>query len=76
MSMLPQIVSSAHWMNQLFSARAAVEGGIVRRQVSDVEKIIGREVFEAELRRRGFRAVVNAGQYVVFCNREVLRLIE
>ncbi len=63
------------WLLQLFSAKSAREGGIVRRAVRDVEQIIGRHNFEYELRRRGFHAVENAGQYVIFCNNEVVRLL-
>lgn len=62
------------WLLQLFSAKTAREGGIVRRQIRDVERIIGRTNFEFELRRRGYHAVENAGQYVIFCNNESLRL--
>lgn len=73
---LPAFLAPDIWLRQLFAARAAAEGGIVRRQVRDVERIVGRARFEAELKRRGFRAVENAGQYVVFCNRGPVRLIE
>ena len=45
------------WLLQLFSAKSAREGGIVRRAVRDVEQIIGRNNFEYELRRRGYHAV-------------------
>ena len=73
---VPQIsVTPEMWLLQLFSAKSAREGGIVRRQVRDVERIIGRSVFEAELHRRGYRAVENAGQYVIFCNREPVRIV-
>jgi hypothetical protein len=61
------------WFSQLFSARTARQGGIVRRQVRDVERIIGRSAFAAELKRRGYRAVENAGQFVIFCNNEPLK---
>ena len=63
------------WLLQMFSAKTAREGGIVRRQIRDVERIVGRANFENELRRRGFHAVENAGQYVVFCNNEAVRLL-
>ncbi|MEL6296764.1 MAG: N-(5'-phosphoribosyl)anthranilate isomerase [Pseudomonadota bacterium] len=69
-------VSPEIWMRQLFGAKAALDGGIVRRQVADVERIVGRLRFEAELRRRGYRAVENAGQLVIFCNRSPVRLLE
>ena len=76
MNALSPYISSDRWMRQIFSSQAASDGGVVRRQVRDVERLIGRSVFEAELRRRGFRAVENAGQYVIFCNSGPLRLVE
>lgn len=63
------------WLAQMFASRAARDGGVVRRKVRDVERIVGRARFEAELTRRGYRAVENAGQFVIFCNREPLRII-
>ncbi|QUJ77711.1 N-(5'-phosphoribosyl)anthranilate isomerase [Sulfitobacter albidus] len=63
------------WMIDLFSARAAARGGVIRRSVRDIEKYVGRVEFEDELRRRGFHAVENAGQLVIFCNQEPIRLV-
>lgn len=71
----PPQITPERWMRQIFSARAACEGGVVRRRVRDVERIVGRSAFEAELRRRGYRAVENAGHFVIFCNREAVRLL-
>ena len=76
MTILPAFLSSDLWLHQIFTARAATKGGIVRRQVRDVDRIVGLDRFEAELRRRGYRAVENAGQYVIFCNRGRVRVIE
>lgn len=76
MTALPPHLTPERWLRQLFSARAACDGAVVRRKIRDVERIVGRAAFEAELRRRGFRAVENAGQLVIFCNREPVRLIE
>ena len=76
MSALPDFLTPEHWLRQTFSAKQARGGGVVRRSVHDVERIVGRAAFEAELRRRGFRAVENAGQYVIFCNAAPLRLID
>lgn len=57
----------------LFASRAARQGAVIRRKVRDVEKAVGRDAFRAELERRGFSAVENAGQFVIFCNREPVR---
>ena len=75
MSQLPEVISPERWIVHLFSARSAAEGGTVRRKVSDVERLIGRERFLHEVRRRGFRAVENAGQFIVFCNREPVHVL-
>lgn len=76
MQHLPLPISPERWMVQLFSARSAAEGGIVRRKIADVERMVGRERFLSEVRRRGYRTVENAGQFIVFCNRQPVRLLE
>lgn len=63
------------WMTHLFSAKTARQGGVVRRKLRDVERYVGRDVFEAELKRRGYHTVENAGQLIVFCNQEPIREI-
>lgn len=63
-------------MRNLFSSRAAAEGAVIRRKLRDIERFVGRDAFMAEIRRRGFQAVENAGQIVIFCNREPIRLIQ
>ncbi|MBS3982036.1 MAG: N-(5'-phosphoribosyl)anthranilate isomerase [Rhodobacteraceae bacterium] len=70
MSPLPDMITPEKWIVHLFSARSVAEGGTVRRKVADVERLIGRERFLHEVRRRGFRVVENSGQFIVFCNRE------
>lgn len=66
--------SPEQWFRHLFRAKSALDGGVVRRKVSDMERIVGRDAFERELRRRGFSAVENAGQVIVFCNAQPVRL--
>ena len=76
MSSLPAHMTPEAWLRQAFSSRQALDGGVIRRKVQDVDRIVGRPRFEAYLRHRGFRAVENAGQYVIFCNRAPVRVIE
>lgn len=75
MSTLPACITPDQWLRQLFGTKAAVDGGVIRRQVRDVDRILGRASFESEVRRRGYRMVENAGQYVIFCNRETVRIV-
>lgn len=63
------------YFRQMFTAKAARDGGVVRRSVRDVERIVGRDVFISEMNRRGFTTLENAGQFIVFCNREPVRRV-
>lgn len=72
---LPDTISPERWITHLFSARSVAEGGTVRRKVADVERLIGRDRFLYEVHRRGFRVVENAGQFIIFCNREPVFLL-
>ena len=67
---LPVAITPDRWIIQVFSARAAAEGGMLRRQIADVERLAGRDRFLMKVRRRGFRAVENFGQFIVFCNQD------
>lgn len=67
--------SAEAYLLHLFSSQQAREGGVVRRKVRDIDRYLGREAFLAEMRRRGFAVVENAGQFVIFCNREPIRRI-
>tara|TARA_R110002124_G_scaffold146387_3_gene311626 strand:+ start:163 stop:426 length:264 start_codon:yes stop_codon:yes gene_type:complete len=71
---LPIELSPQHWVTHVFSAKAAREGGVVRRKMRDIERYVGLDAFLDELDRRGFTAVENAGQLVIFCNQEPVRI--
>lgn len=75
MTQLPEVISPEKWIVHLFSARSVAEGGTVRHKVADVERLIGRDRFLHEVRRRGFRVVENAGQFIGFCNREPVYIL-
>ncbi len=62
------------WMRQIFDAKAARDGRVIRRSLTDIDRIVGRDRFHHEIRRRGYHAVENAGQLVIFCNNEPIRL--
>lgn len=72
MSAMPPL-SPDQFFGEFLASKAARDGAVIRRQVRDVERYVGRGAFLDEMRRRGFSVVENAGQFVVFCNREPLR---
>ncbi|KIN64955.1 hypothetical protein Z946_3851 [Sulfitobacter noctilucicola] len=68
-------LSTEEWIIDLFRSRAAAQGGVVRRKRRDIERYVGMEEFKQELYRRGYQAVENAGQVVIFCNQEPIQRI-
>ncbi|WP_299558798.1 N-(5'-phosphoribosyl)anthranilate isomerase [uncultured Sulfitobacter sp.] len=72
---IPAPLSPDIWLLHLFSAKAAREGGVIRRKSRDVDRYVGRDAFEYELKRRGYHAVENAGQIIIFCNQEPIRVL-
>ncbi len=68
-------LSPAAWLDDIFASKSAIRGQVIRRKARDIEKFVGRREFELELKRRGYQAVENAGQVIIFCNREPIRRI-
>jgi hypothetical protein len=66
--------SQQEWLRQMFGSKTAIDGGVVRRKVQDVERLVGRDTFLTLMRNRGFKVVENAGHFVVFCNAEPFNL--
>lgn len=75
MSHLQLVLPAEIWMQKIFDAKAAREGGVVRRSTRDVERIAGRGRFLSEVRRRGYHAVENSGQIVIFCNNDRVQVL-
>ena len=55
------------WIDQIFAARAAVTGGVIRRNVDWVQREIGEDRFFLEVRRRGFHLMRAGNQYIILC---------
>lgn len=70
MASLPDYLTPQLWIEQVFSSAEARRGGVVKRQVRDVERLAGVDLFLAEVARRRFQAVRNGRHFVVFCNNE------
>jgi hypothetical protein len=64
-----------HWLDQMFSAKAVAKGAVIRRSMCWVHREIGYYRFEAELRRRGYRLIRTADQYVVICHSGPIEIV-
>lgn len=72
---LPEKIDPEIWMRSVFASRDAMRGGIIKRQISDVERIVGCEVFLAEVARRGWQSLENGRHFIVCCNAEPIRRV-
>ncbi|PUB11243.1 N-(5'-phosphoribosyl)anthranilate isomerase [Yoonia sediminilitoris] len=63
------------WLNQIFNAKSAANGGVIRRKIKDVDREVGRERFELEVRRRGFHLFANGQDFIVICNNAPIAMI-
>lgn len=61
------------WLKDLFTSKAVMQGGVIRRQARDVQRFVGMDRFFREVRRRGFQVVENSGQLIIFCNQAPVR---
>ncbi len=62
------------WLEQVFSAKAVLSGGVVRRNRNWVEAEIGLDRFESAVRSRGFHLIEAGTQLVVICHSGPVRL--
>ena len=72
---MPSPTIGQDWLDQIFRARAATEGGVLRRRIADVEREVGRERLELEVRRRGFHMIECGRHFVIICHPAPLRII-
>ena len=63
------------WIDQIFAARAAATGGVIRRHVDWVEREIGHDRFMSEVRRRGFHLMRAGNQYLILCASEPVQFL-
>lgn len=57
-----------NWLANLFTSKAAMQGQVVRRSRRDIERYCGMDRFLADMEIRGFQALTNRDQVIIFCN--------
>jgi hypothetical protein len=71
----PSPLLGQDWLDQIFRAKAAQTGGVVRRKIADVEREVGRDALELAVRRRGFHMIECGRDFVILCTPAPLRII-
>lgn len=67
--------SSYDWLDQVFQCQAARNGGVIRRQIVDVEREVGVRSFIAEVHRRGFRLIRTSQHFIIICNTDPITVV-
>lgn len=62
------------WGRRIFASQAAQDGGVVRRNVRDVEREVGRDALYRAVSARGFHLLECGGQFIIICNTGKLRV--
>ena len=75
MAALPDYLTADLWLEQIFSSNEARRGGVVKRQIRDVERLVGRAAFARAVERKGFQALENGRHFVIFCNGHPIRRV-
>jgi hypothetical protein len=75
MAMRHRYSDAAYWLEDVFNAKAARTGGVVRRACGWVEREIGRDLFLASARERGFHVIEGGGQFIVICTKAPIRVL-
>ncbi|PIV73389.1 MAG: N-(5'-phosphoribosyl)anthranilate isomerase [Rhodobacteraceae bacterium CG17_big_fil_post_rev_8_21_14_2_50_65_11] len=63
------------WIDHMFAAKSARRGSVVRRSRAWVDREVGRSLFEAEVRRRGYHLIETADQFIVVCHNGPIRIL-
>lgn len=62
------------WIRLIFSAKAA-DRHVIRRNVTWIDREVGRERFITEVRARGFHLLQTADQFIVVCHSGPVHLL-
>ena len=68
------VVFEPVWIRDIFNAKQAITGGIVRRSIRSVKRYASVAALKAAVQRRGFHMIISGRQFVVFCNDGSLKI--
>ncbi|KAA0921085.1 N-(5'-phosphoribosyl)anthranilate isomerase [Aquicoccus porphyridii] len=75
MQMVTRKTRADAWIDQVFSARAARKGAVIRRSIAWIHREVGQDRFFAEVRKRGHRLMQTADQYIVVCHNGPIHIL-
>ena len=70
----PVNTSPQEWISLMCSA-GRHRAGVVRRSIAWMDREVGRDLFVAEVRRRGFHLLASSNRFIVVCNRDPVQML-
>lgn len=67
---------SAAWIKQIFRSQIAKRGGVVRRKLTTIDKNSSRSELKRECRALGYHIVEHGDQWLIFCDKGNVRIIQ
>ncbi len=63
------------WIDQIFDSKIAKRGGTVRRKKSSVATYSSLAELKAEVKKRKFHMIEHGDQYIIFCNKALVKIV-
>lgn len=67
-------MSPYEYINRIFEADAAKNGGVVRRKISNIDKYASLKYLIEAVEEKGFHLIEAGDQYVIFCSQGHFKL--
>jgi hypothetical protein len=64
------------WVKQIFQSQIAKRGGVVRRKVTSIDKFASQAELSAECHKRGYHIVEHGDQWLIFCDKASVKIIQ
>jgi hypothetical protein len=64
------------WVNQIFQSQMARRDGVVRRKITSIDQFASRAEVQAACRQRGYHIVEHGDQWLIFCDKASVKIIQ
>lgn len=64
------------WVKQIFQSQIAKRGGVVRRKVASIDKFSSQAQVKAECLKRGYHIVEHGDQWLIFCDKASVKIVQ
>jgi len=63
------------WVDQIFDSKIARRGGVVRRKITSIKKYASLTAVKKACRKRGYHIVRHGDQWLIFCDKALVKVV-